>query len=105
MPDTAKRLCGPVLLTATAVTYYTVPANTTTIVRNIHVSNGSGTAPTLTMGINGTTNALCLWSGFPLPPNGSLDWSGFLVLAAGDTLVALTSGGSTVATVSGVEST
>jgi hypothetical protein len=105
MADVAKRLCGPVALTAAGATYYTVPALTTTIVRNIHVSySNSSSSLTLTLGIGGVTPALSLFSGFLIPAFGTLDWSGFLVLAAGETVQALASSTAVLSlTMSGVE--
>jgi hypothetical protein len=104
MADVAKRLCGPVLLTGTVVTYYTVPAATTTIIRSIHVNNGGGTANTLTLGIGGVTIALSLFYQFPLGGNGAVDWSGFLVMSAGETLQVLANNVNVLSlTVSGVE--
>jgi hypothetical protein len=92
MADTAKRLAGPVALTGAGATYYTVPALTTTIVRNIHVVNTDPTvAYTLTLGINGVAAANALYFTYQIPPGGTLDWSGFLVLATTDTIQALAS--------------
>ena len=54
--------------------------------------------------VGGVTAALSLYFAFPIPPNGSLDWSGFLVLAAGETLQALAGTSAALSlTVSGVE--
>jgi hypothetical protein len=106
MVDTAKRLAGPVILSTSGATYYTVPAVTTTIVRNIHVSNATATAATLTLGIGGVTAAQSLYFGLSVPANGSLDWSGFLPLAAGETLQALAGTVTALSmTVAGVEVT
>lgn len=105
--DAAKRLCGPAFLTAAGVTYYTVPAGTTTVVRNIHACySGSGSTITVTLGINGVTAALALYYQFGLPANGVLDWSGFQVLNPGDTVQALASSTNVVSlTLSGIEIT
>jgi hypothetical protein len=105
MADTAKRLSGPVALTVSAATYYTVPASTACIVRSIHVTNTSATVPanfTMSIGANATGNAL--FTGFAIAASGVLDWSGFLVLNAADTLQALASVAATLTlVVSGIE--
>lgn len=105
MADTAKRLAGPVALTTSSVTYYTVPASTTTIVRNIRVSNYLGSNATLTLAIGSTaTPANCLYYQLTIGANTALDWSGFLVLAAAETITAVSGSGSALSlTISGVE--
>lgn len=106
MTDTAKRLAGPLALTASAVTRYTVPAATTTIVRSIHVaSNDNGTVGLLTMSIGADATGTRLFYAYPVPANGVLDWSGFLVLNAGDILQAYSTMAVLILTVSGVEVT
>lgn len=108
MTDTAKRLVGPVMLTASGVALYTVPAATTTIVRSIHVTGvANSLSTTFNMGVGTTstpttTNAI-FWL-TPVPYYGVLDWSGFLVLNAGDILSGLASAVNyATVTVSGVE--
>jgi hypothetical protein len=106
MADLAKRLVGPAALTATATTLYTVPASTTTIVRSIHIASIAGSASypaTLAIGTAATaTNAL--FYQYLIGANASLDWSGFLVLAAGETLSGLTSSTNVLTiTISGIE--
>lgn len=110
MADVAKRLVGPLFLLTSNSSVYTVPANTTTIVRNIHISNNnSGTAYAFNLAINGTSasSGNCLYYNLAVPISGAFDWSGFLVLAAGDTIQALANSGASALTltVSGVEST
>jgi hypothetical protein len=104
MADTAKRVAGPTLLTATAATVYTVPASTTTTLRNIHVSNETATAATLTMSIGTDGAGKRLFTGFTVAANDVVDWSGFIVLAAGELLQAFSGTASALTlTVSGVE--
>lgn len=102
MTDAAKRLAGPVAVTTSTATYYPVPASTSVIVRSIHVANTTASPVTLTLGIGGTTAALSLWNGFSIPANGALDWSGFLALAATETIQALASATGLTLTMSGV---
>lgn len=106
MADTAKRLVGPISLPNSATTLYTVPALTTATIRNIHIANATGTAATLKMSIGADAAGTRILSDFSVPADGFLDWSGFLVLAAAETLRA--TGGTNNAltiTVSGVETT
>lgn len=105
MADVAKRIVGPVLLTTTTTTVlYTVPAATTTIVRNIHVFSTASANYTFSLCINGAVAANALYFNMYLPAGGAIDWSGFLVLAAGDTLVGSSNTAtSSVITVSGIE--
>lgn len=109
MADVPRRLVGPLSLTAASVTVYTVPVATTTIVRSIHVNNiNASNVYNFTMGINGTgaTVTYALFTAFPIGSNGVLDWSGFLVLHANDTLTAYASAAAALAlTVSGIETT
>jgi len=104
MADTAKRLSGPALLTGTAATQYTVPASTTTILRNIHVSNETGTAATLTMSIGTDAAGKRLFTAYTVAANDVIDWSGFIVLAAAEIIQAFSGTASALTlTVSGVE--
>ena len=104
MGDLPKRLSGPALLTGSGATVYTVPSLTSTIIRNIHVFNGAGATASLTLGIGGVTQALSLYFTFPIPALGCLDWSGFEVLNAAETVQALASTTSALTlTMSGIE--
>ena len=85
---------------------YTAPA-TGAVVRGIHVANTTTSSATITLGLRaGATLAAAnhFWSAQSVPPNGSIDWSGFQVLGNGATIRALqgTSTALTV-TISGVE--
>jgi hypothetical protein len=107
MADVAKLLVAPVLLTSSAVTLYTAPAGVTAIVRNIHVNNTSASAYGFSLGLNGTPATLsnALYSNYMLATNSAFDWSGFLVVPAGQTLVGLCSASGVLnIVISGVES-
>ena len=85
---------------------YTDASGNTTIIRNIHVANTTGTAATITLGLNaGAALAAAnhFLSALSVPANGTYDWSGFAVLSASGTIRALqgTSSALTV-TISGV---
>jgi hypothetical protein len=102
--DTAKRVAGPTLLTATAATVYTVPASTTTTLRNIHVSNETASAATFTMSIGTDAAGKRLFTALSIPGNQVFDWSGFIVLAAAELIQAFSGTASALTlTVSGVE--
>lgn len=106
MADTLKRLSGPTALTTSAVTKYTVPALTTTIVRSIHVCNETGVdhAFTLSIGTDGAGKRLFMAQ--PVLANDSFDWTGNIVLDPADILQALADVGTGVTLViSGIEST
>jgi hypothetical protein len=105
MADLQKRLSGPSYLTTSAVTQYTVPAATSCILRSIHVVNLHSSAPlNFTMSIGADAGNTRLFHTYALTPLQVLDWSGFIVLNAGEIIQAY---GSTtnllVMTMSGVE--
>lgn len=106
MGDVAKRLVGPAALTVGVATYYTVPTATTTIIRNIHIANSSVSSSgiAVTLGIGGISAATAIYYQIVLPANGSLDWSGFLPMTAGETLQATAVSAGLTLIVSGVES-
>lgn len=108
MADTAKRLAGPTQPGTSNGTLYTVPASTTTIVRSIIACNTTASTAKISLAVNGSavTAANCIWEEMEIPANGVADWSGFLVLAAAETLQALqgTTNAITI-TISGVEVT
>lgn len=104
MTDTAKRLGGPDDIPNSEVTLYTVPALTTGIVRHIGICNTTGSAATIKMSIGADAAATRILSDLSIAANSYFDWTGFLVLAAAETLRA--TGGTNNAltvTVSGVE--
>jgi hypothetical protein len=104
MADAAKRLAGPVALTTTAATYYTVPASTTAILRSVHVNNESGATATFTLSIGTDAAGKRLWSALDIPTKSSFDWSGFIVMGAAEIVQASASAGTALTlTISGVE--
>lgn len=106
MADMVKRLSGPTALTTSAVTQYTVPVGTTATVRSIHAANVSGGYAALTVSLGADGAATRLFAGTSIPTTGVLDWSGMIVLTAGETIQAKSDvGAALVLVVSGVEST
>ena len=86
---------------------YTVPGATKTVVRGIHVANTTGSAATITLGLDSAAALAAanhFLSAVSVPANGTYDWSGFQVLNAAETIRAL-QGTSTALTVhiSGIE--
>lgn len=106
MADVAKRLGAINNPDATARTCYTVPANTTTIVRNIHCAMviNSAASASLFLSIGAFSAATALYYSYPIALGGALDWSGFLVLTAGEIMQVKTdSPGALTLIMSGIE--
>lgn len=87
---------------------YTAPAAGVSAVRNIHVANTTGTAATITIGLNAggaLAAANHFMSAVSIPANGTYDWSGFKIINASGTIRGL-QGTASALTVSidGVES-
>lgn len=106
MADTAKRLAGPAQLTNAAATKYTTPAATTTIIRSIHVYNAGTVNRTFSFSIGTDAAGTRVWDAFTIAPKQSLDWSGFMVLAATEIVQAFASANTDLTfTMSGIEVT
>lgn len=117
MPVVQKRLCGPSMLTASTATYYTVPVSTTTIVKQILLTNTTSTARTATVrllpsGVNetATPNWVDILSSVTLAANETLAFNCSMVMnysgGAGDQIKALASiAGAVNLTVFGIEET
>jgi hypothetical protein len=102
--DTATRIAGPILMTTGAQTYYTVPANTTTIIRSIHIANTSGTAATATLSIGADAAGTRLLPAKSIAANEVYHLPCFIVLTAAETLRGLAGTTNVLTlTVSGVE--
>ena len=105
MADALARLAGPQALTGVAATIYTTPAATTAVVRAVHVVNETTTSAafTLSVGVDGAGKRF--FYAQQVAPGDSFDWSGNLVLAAGDVLQAYASAPAALTiTISGVTS-
>jgi hypothetical protein len=106
MADTLKRLSGPASLTNSAATVYTVPGATVAVIRDINVANTTGSAATFTLSIGADAAGTRLFSAVSVPANSTLQRTGSVVLAAGETLQAYSGTNAALTlTVSGVEST
>lgn len=94
-------------VTASAVTVYTVPASTRTMVKDIDICNTTAGALTINVflvpsgGSAGTGNALLY--GASVTANTTLQWTGVQVMNAGDTIQVQASGLGLTASISGGE--
>jgi len=89
MAKTPKRLYGPALVTNAAATKYTVPAATATIIRHVHVQNGSGSAATFTMSVGADASGTRVFDAYSIGANTPYDWYCYLVMAATEIIQAL----------------
>jgi hypothetical protein len=102
--DVLKRVAGPVALGATAATVYTVPASTTATLRCVHVANEAAADHTFTLSIGTDGAGKRLFRDYPVVAKGVVDWTGPMVLAAGEVLQASADAGAVLTlTVSAVE--
>jgi len=103
--DTAARLVGPAALTGTPDTLYTAPADGHAILRNIHAVNPDPVVEalfTMSLGTDAPENRIFHTI---IPPYGTLDWSGFMVVIGSEILQAAALTGTITLTASGVEVT
>lgn len=96
-------------ITGATTTFYTTPASTRTMVKEIDICNTTGGALTVNVhlvpsgGAAGTANALLY--GVSVGANTTLQWSGVQILNAGDTIQAQGSGLGLTLLASGGEAT
>lgn len=107
MADVAKKLYEGQPGTSDTLLYTNPSGAVATILRSIHIVNTTGTAATITLGVNSAAALAAanhFLSALSIPPNSTYDWSGFVVIDASGTIRAL-QGTSTALTVvlSGVE--
>lgn len=106
MPTTNKRLSGPTAITNAAVTQYTVPASTVTIVQHIHASNPSTAAVGLTVSLGADAAGTRIYDAYSIPAGGVLDVFVKYVMTAAQILQAFASTtGVIVLTIDGQENT
>lgn len=105
MADTLKRFAGPLQLTTSSATIYTVPAATTSVIRSIHISRGpSGSSTGFTLSIGADAAATRLWDAYAILSGDYFSWTGNIVLNAAETLRAFASAATTLTiVVNGVE--
>lgn len=109
MPQTAKRLIEGAVMTGSAVTYYTVPTDTTAIIKKLPLVNTTGGAVNVTVylvssgGSAGTANTLTYSKSVAAGETWSCTEAENMVLAEGGFLQALGNGVTILA--SGIEIT
>lgn len=91
MSKSIKRLAGPGLLSAAAVTKYTVPASTVGYLTQIHVANVTGTDATFTLSVGADAAGTELYTAVRIPANQSVDFyfSPAIALVAAEIVQAL----------------
>jgi len=109
MAITQKRLGGPSQLTASSATYYTVPSATTTIVKQILLTNTTGSSKTVTVRLYTTgteNNTFDVLSEMPLAANETVAFNCSMVMAATETIKAFCSSATSVnISIFGIEET
>ena len=89
MARTAKRLFGPGLLTAAAVTKYTVPTSTKTIIRHFRINNVTASAANVTISIGADAAGTEIVTALSIASNSIVDHYGYWVMDAAEILQAL----------------
>ena len=106
MTDTLKRLAGPLALTTSAATVYTVPGSTVATVTSIHVANESGASALFTLSIGTDGAGKRFFFQIPVLNQNAFDWAGTLVLAATEIIAAYSDTATALTlTISGIETT
>ena len=85
---TRTRLFGPALLTNATATKITAAAGTTVEIRQIHISNGSTAAATLTISIGADAAGTRIVDAESIPANSTREYWGPYYLAAAEVLAA-----------------
>lgn len=83
-----KRLAGPLQLTTTATTQYTVPSVTKTVIRHIHVSNPTTSPVTLTMSIGADAAGTRIFDAYSVAGSTVLDHFCYYVAEAAEVIQA-----------------
>jgi hypothetical protein len=83
------RFSGPAQVSNAAATKYTVPASTISILRNIHISNPSGSAVTFTMSIGADAAGTRVYDAYSIAANSVLDIFVLMTLNATEIIQAL----------------
>lgn len=86
MADVAKRLAGPVVGSAAEATLYTVPSSTTTVLRDLSVTNTTTSRQTFKLTIGADAAGTRIYHDVPVDPGVPFEWAGFRVLNAAETL-------------------
>jgi len=84
-----KRLAGPGQLTNVAVTKYTCPALTKTVIRHVHVSNPSGAPVTFTMSIGADAPGARVFDALSIAAGSVLDHFCYYIVDVAEVVQAL----------------
>lgn len=84
-----KRLAGPAQVSNAAATKYTVPSNTRTTIRHIHVQNPSGSAATFTCSIGADAAGTRILDAISIAAGTAQDFWGPYTMEAAEILQAL----------------
>lgn len=104
MSFTEKRLCNPTQLTTSGQTLYTVPAGKTAIIKQLVVTNVTGSSATFSLYIGSAATPNALFSATSVAANDAIVINLSQVLNSTEILTALASANSTLnITISGVE--
>ena len=95
MARTPKRMAGPAQLSGSAATKYTSPA-TGAIVREIHVSNPSGSAVTFTLSVGTDAAGVRLYDALSIPANSVRTFYHYIVLGNAEIIQAFAGTASTL---------
>lgn len=103
MAETYKKL-GQGQLANSAGTLYTVPGNTSTIVKHIRLTNNTGTDRTARLYHDGTTDATTILPAATIKAGGWAEFDGAILMEATDTLSGLSSAATAITyTIYGLE--
>jgi len=106
MAQTLVRMVGPVLLSDTAATVYTVPGGTTATLLDMQICNESGADAKLTLSIGTDGAGKRLFKESLVPPGKPVQRTGAINLAAGEVVQAYADIDAVLTlTISGVETT
>lgn len=102
--DTGKRLFGPATLTDSAATLYTVPADTTCIVRHFTFTNITASDHTVTVSIGADAAGTRILDQLPVSARGVVTYDCLHILDATEVIQAFADANSAInATASGIE--
>lgn len=104
----AKRLSGPVVLTTSAVSQFSVGAGKTAVCKQFIISNTSASSASVTFHLVPSSGSAAIGNAFvyqlSIAPNSSLIYAADIPLESGESIHALASAGSAVnLTITGIE--
>jgi hypothetical protein len=88
MSKTAKRLFGPALLSNAATTKYTAPTGGKAVLRQLHVSNPSGSPATLTVSHGADAAGVRIFDAYSIASGSVFDWYGYIIIESAEVVQA-----------------